>query len=150
MDDRCFLADSVALAHINGVRVSVPNQFDRRERVIPSEIHPTDARPMAGEIGLLAGKHLFSDGEDAARAQGWYAFRERLAFMRRIRGGDPLFLLSAVVLDIIERHRHDAATGGRLEQKPPYDLAHAEQRGERHPYRTLVDVRARQAFGVDV
>src|SRR5262249_20975143 len=93
MNDSGCLADAIALAHINRVRVSVPDQFDRRERVIPSEIHPTDARPMTGEIGLLAGKQLFGDGKDAARTQRRNALGARLAFMRCIAGGNLLLLL---------------------------------------------------------
>src|SRR5262245_31624665 len=68
-DGGCF-ANAIAFRDVDGVCISVPNQFDRRERVLPPEIHPTNAWPMAGEIGLLAGEHFFGDGKDAARTQG--------------------------------------------------------------------------------
>src|SRR5262249_51877517 len=81
VNDGGCLADAIAFRDVDGVCISVPDQFDRRERVIPSEIHPTDAWPVSREIGLLAGEHFFGDGKDAARTQGWHAFRARLAFM---------------------------------------------------------------------
>src|SRR5262245_28910795 len=150
VNDGGCLADAIAFRDVDGVCISVPDQFDRRERVIPSEIHPTDAWPVSREIALLAGEHFFGDGKDAARTQCWHASRARLALVRGIARGNLLLLLGTVVADIVERHCHDATVGRRLEQKPPYYLAHAEQRGEGDHHRPAVDVRAREAFSENV
>src|SRR6516164_6495749 len=88
VNDGGCLADAIAFRDVDGVCISVPDQFDRRERVIPSEIHPTDAWPVSREIGLLAGEHFFGDGKDAARTQCWHASRARLALVRGIRCGN--------------------------------------------------------------
>src|SRR5262249_30261180 len=144
------LADAIALRDVDGVCISVPDQFDRREWVIPSEIHPADAWPVSRELALLASDHLFGNGEDAPGTQCRHTFRTRLALMCRVARRDLLLLLGTVVIDVIERHCHDAAGGRRLEQKPPHYLAHAEQRRERYPHRPLVDVRARETFSEDV
>src|ERR671937_1890506 len=68
MDDRRCFFDAIALAYVNRVRVSIPNQFDSREGMVPTEIHSTDTRPVAGELPLLNGQHLIGNGEDATRA----------------------------------------------------------------------------------
>src|SRR5262249_52317084 len=93
MNDSGCLADAIAFRDIDGVCISVPDQFARRERVLPPEIHPTNAWPMAGKIGLLAGEHFFGDGKDAARN----ALGARLALVRGIAGGNLLLLLIGVV-----------------------------------------------------
>src|SRR5262249_59501854 len=116
--------------------------------LIPPETHPADAWPVSREIALLAGEHFFGDGKDAARTQCWHAFRARLALMRRVRGGDLGLFVRAVMVNIIERHRRDAAIGGRLKQEAAHDLRHSEQGRERYPYRTFRHVLARQPFGV--
>src|SRR5215831_13443940 len=67
VNDGGGFSDAVAFAYVNGICVSVPNQFDRRERMVPTKIHSTDAWPVAGEIALLGGEQFFGDGKDAAR-----------------------------------------------------------------------------------
>src|SRR5215467_8695449 len=51
--NRRRLFQPVHSAHINGIGVAVPDQLDGSERVIPAEIHPTNARPMTREITVL-------------------------------------------------------------------------------------------------
>src|SRR5262245_22973029 len=150
VDDGGRLANAVAFRDVDGVCISVPNQFDRRKWVLPSEIHATDARPVPRELGLLAGDHFLGDGKDAARAQCWHAFRARLTLVRRTACRNLLLLLGSVVVDIVERHRRDATVGRCFEQKPPYYLAHAEQRRKRNPYRTLRHVRTRETLSENV
>src|SRR5262245_54990995 len=113
VNDGGCLADAIAFRDVDGVCISVPDQFDRRERMLPSEIHPTNAWPMAREIGLLAGEHFLGNGEDAARTQRRNALGARLALMRRIAGGNLLLLLIGVVGDIVKRHSGDAAARRR-------------------------------------
>src|SRR5437588_7365917 len=68
MDDRRCFFDAIALAHVNCICVSVPNQFDSCEGMVPTKIHSTDTRPMAGEVALLDRQHLIGNGEDTTRA----------------------------------------------------------------------------------
>ena len=144
------VASRTRFRDVDGVCISVPDQFDRRERVIPSEIHPTDAWPVSREIALLAGEHFFGDGKDAARTQCWHASRARLALVRGIRCGNLDLLLIGVVVNVIKRHGGDAAVRRRFEQEAAHHFGHSKQWRERHPYRTLRHVSARQPFGVDV
>src|SRR6266851_6563508 len=102
MDDRRRFSDAVALAHVNGVCVSIPNQLDGCERMIPTKIHSTDTRPMAGELPLLDRQHLIGNWEDTARAQRRNALSPRLALMRRVRRGNLGFFLRAVMVNVIE------------------------------------------------
>src|SRR5262245_44054670 len=67
VNDGGLLAYSVTLRDVDGVRVAIPYELDRRERVIPPEIHSADTRPIAREVGLLAGKQFFGDGKNPAR-----------------------------------------------------------------------------------
>src|SRR5262247_3148825 len=82
VNDGGRLPNAITFRDVDGIGISVPDQFNRRKRVLPSEIHPADAWPVSWEIGLLAGEHFFSDGKDAARTQGWHAFRARLVRVR--------------------------------------------------------------------
>src|SRR5712671_4501063 len=50
MDDRRGLGDAISLADVNCISVSVPNQCDGCEGMIPSKIHSADTRPMAREL----------------------------------------------------------------------------------------------------
>src|SRR5215831_20067182 len=99
MNDSGRLAHAVTFGDVDGVRVSVPNQFDRRKRMIPTEIHSTNAWPIARKISSLAGNQFLSDGENAAAAERRNTLCACLALMRRIARDDLLFLLGGEMHD---------------------------------------------------
>jgi len=128
-DGRC-LADAIAPAHVNSVSVAIPDQFDRREWVIPTKITPNDARPVPRKIALLNREHFLCDGENATAAENWNTFDARFAFMRCIGGHDPRLVRLREVRRVVDgRANHGAVrmrcTAGR--QKTLHDRAHAEQ-----------------------
>src|SRR4029077_7085937 len=88
VNNGCRLAHAVSLGDIDGVSVAIPHQLDRRERVIPAEIHAANARPMPGKLAMLNRERLFRYRKDAARAKRRDAFGACLAFMRRIARDD--------------------------------------------------------------
>jgi len=69
MNDRRRLGDAIRLADVNRVGIAISNQLNRSERMIPSEIHSADARPMTGKFPMLDCKRLFGNRENAARAE---------------------------------------------------------------------------------
>src|SRR5262245_5472385 len=150
VNDSGCLANPITLRDVDSVCIPVPNQLNRRKWVIPSEIHPTNTRPVVWEVRLLAGEQFFGDGKDAARAQRRNALGASLTLMSWVSGGDLGLFLLGIMSNIVERHRRVTAIGRRLKQKSPDYLTHAEQRRDRYPYRALRHVRAREPFGVDV
>src|SRR5262245_40845118 len=70
----CFF-HPIRLRNINSVRIAVPNQFHSRERMVPTEVHAADARPVCWEIEVVDCEGFFRDREDPARTEGWNPFR---------------------------------------------------------------------------
>src|SRR5262249_40802011 len=70
LNRRC-LFQSVTAGDINGVGVAVPDQFNRCERVVPTEIHSADTRPMAREVAVLASNLYFLDREYSTATKNW-------------------------------------------------------------------------------
>src|SRR5262252_4487955 len=69
VNDSRRLAQAVSPADIDRVSIAIPYQLDRRKRMIPTEIHSADARPMPGKLAVLNRERLFLHGEDATAAK---------------------------------------------------------------------------------
>src|SRR6516164_2979011 len=72
--------------HVHDIGVSVPYQLNGCERMIPSEIAITNARPMIGEIPMVAGNLNFLNREYSAAAKNRYSFCLYACDLRRRRG----------------------------------------------------------------
>ena len=92
---------------VDGIGVTIPGELDRRERMVPAEVHSTDARPMRGNIPMLDGNSLFRDREDAARPEDWDSFCASFSFVFWITRYDPLFfsvekcITSSIVINVV-------------------------------------------------
>lgn len=53
MDNWRGLAHPMRLRDIHNVRITIPDQLNSRERMVPTEIHATDAWPVFGELAML-------------------------------------------------------------------------------------------------
>src|SRR5262245_31171819 len=115
MDDGRCLANAVAPRYVDRIGVAVPHKLHGRERMVPTEIHAADARPMPRKVARLAGDDLLRNREDATGAKCRHALRARLALMRRVARDDLGLLLGAEMTDIIDRHGGDAAIRRRFE-----------------------------------
>src|SRR5262249_32291691 len=104
LDRRRFL-QAMASGDVYGVAIAVPDEFDRSERMVPTEIHATNAGPVARKVAVFASNLCFFDWEDPAGAQNWYALCAGLQLVLGIRRYDPLLFFGRVMLNVIDRHR---------------------------------------------
>jgi len=66
MFDWCRFLQAITAGDIDGIGIAVPYELDRSKRMIPSEIHAANARPVAGEVAVFAGNLYLLDREDSA------------------------------------------------------------------------------------
>jgi hypothetical protein len=140
----------MGLRDIDGVGVAVPNKLDGRKRVVPSEVHAADARPVGWKIPVIDGKRFLVDREYSARAQNRNPLSAGFQFVWRITRNNRFLFFIAVVLDIINRHRDNMPIWRAFLQEAAHDFGHAEQRRECHPNRTSADIRSGESFRVNV
>jgi hypothetical protein len=74
------LALAKRLGDIDHVRVAIVHELDRGERVIPSEIDPTNARHFFRESSRRDRNRVVRQGENAPRTKRRNSFRARFAF----------------------------------------------------------------------
>src|SRR5262245_3570013 len=49
---------------IHSVRIAVPDHLDSRKRMIPTEVHAADARPLCREFTMVNGNAPFGNRKD--------------------------------------------------------------------------------------
>src|SRR5262245_63706108 len=69
VNDGRRLAQTVSPADINRVGVAIPHQLNRRNGMIPTEIHPASARPNPGKLAVLNRERLLLHRAHAAAAE---------------------------------------------------------------------------------
>src|SRR5262245_59287919 len=124
------LAQTVGPADIDRVGVAIPYQLDRRKGVIPTKVHPTDARPMPGKFAVLNRERLLLHRENAAAAENRNTLGARLVFVRRIAGCDPHLVRLGKVRRVVNRRTNHGAVGMRCtaaRKEALDDSAHPEQ-----------------------
>src|SRR5262245_43278953 len=98
--------------------------------MIPTEIHPADARPMPGKLAVLNRERLLHHRENATAAKNRDALAARLAFWRRIAGCDPHLVRLGKVRRVVNRRANHGAVGMRCtaaRKEALDDSAHPEQ-----------------------
>ena len=80
-------------SNINSVRIAIPNQFDGSHGMRPAEIKATDARPVRGEIAMLASNRFLGNREDSAAPEAGRTVDTGIFFPFGIARSDFLALL---------------------------------------------------------
>src|SRR5262249_6481800 len=77
LDRRRFL-QAMASGDVYGVAIAVPDEFDGGKRMVPTEIHSANARPVARKVAVFASNLCFFDWEDPAGPENRNSFRAGL------------------------------------------------------------------------
>ena len=94
MDNRGLLSDSIGVANVYRVIVTVPCDKDCGGRVVPSNVYSSDFGPVGGDLDGFFGDFVVGNGKNSSTTQDWYASDPSFSFMRRIRcnNGGSCFL----------------------------------------------------------
>src|SRR6516162_9289288 len=152
VNDGRRLAQTVSPADIDRVGAAIPYQLDRRKGMIPTEIHPADARPMPGKLAVLNRERLLLHREDATAAKNRDALGARLNLVRCIAGCDPRLVRLGEVRRVVNRRaNHGAVRMHRAAARKEAldDSAHPEQGRKAQIYDPAGFIGSRESFAVD-
>src|SRR5262249_23526746 len=80
-------------SHVHHVAIAVPHQLHSRERMVPTEVHATDAWPVRREVSLVDGELRLLDRKDSTRTENWYPLGSGFQFVLRVAGDDGLLFM---------------------------------------------------------
>src|SRR5262249_21976619 len=103
LNRRCFF-QSMTPRDVYGVAIAVPDELDGGKRMVSTEIHAADPRPVTRKVTVFANDLCFFDWEDATGAENRNSFRAGFQLVLGIRRYDPLFFFGRIMLNVVDRH----------------------------------------------
>src|SRR5262249_4985751 len=94
----------MGFADIDSIRITIMYQLHSSKWVIPSKIHPADARPVGREVSLVNRDVFLRDGKYPARAENRDAFDTSFGLVCRVTRNDGFLFVCRIVLHVINGH----------------------------------------------